>query len=77
MSVIDSFKQSEEAMDIARGAAMIAIGAAIATTVVAVRINSMNKQIEQLQKVTELNAAVTLNLVSHVAPLTMPRLDNQ
>lgn len=77
MSVIDNFKQSEEAMDIARGAAMIAIGAAIATTVVAVRMNAMSKQIDQLQKAAELNAAVTLNLVSRVAPLSMPRLDNQ
>lgn len=70
MGVIDSFKQSEQAVEVAKGAAMMAVGAVIGVVILSARVNRMEKKISELQKVAGMNAAVTLNLTHAVGQLT-------
>lgn len=74
MSLIGDFKRAP-ARSIKRAVILTATVGGIAY--IAVRQNQMQKQITELQKVAELNATVTLNLVNSVGQLTGVRRDSQ
>lgn len=74
MSLIGDFKRAP-AQSIKRAVILTATVGGIAY--IAVRQNQMQKQITELQKVAELNATVTLNLVNSVGQLTGVRRDSQ
>ena len=76
MSTINDYQQNQ-AMDIAKGASMLAIGAVVGVLIVSARVNRMEKRIGELQRAAELNGAVTLGLTDRVARISRISLDNQ
>lgn len=75
-NIIKDYQQNQ-AMDIAKGASILAIGAVVGVLIVSARVNRMEKRIGELQRAAELNGAVTLGLTDRVARITRINLDNQ
>ncbi|EDL3592164.1 hypothetical protein CRX22_11035 [Salmonella enterica subsp. enterica serovar Newport] len=68
MSLIGKFKEDPAKSTFGVVLAVAAIGG---LTAMAVRQNQIQKQITELQKVAELNATVTLNLVNTVGRMSV------
>ncbi len=75
MSLIGKFKEATPRKSTIT--LVLAAAAAGGVAAIAMRQNQMQKQITELQKVAELNATVTLNLVNSVGQLTGVRRDSQ
>lgn len=75
MSLIGKFK--EAAPNKSTITLVLAAAAAGGVTALVIRQNQMQKQITELQRVAELNATVTLNLVGTVGQLVGVRRDSQ
>ena len=76
MSIINNFKQAEEA-NVILGLTIIATGAAVGVGLMALSMNKMSRRLDELEKLSNLNAAVTLNLTNAVGQLTGVRSEIQ
>lgn len=76
MGMLSNFRQADTA-SIAVAATVVAVGASVGVIALSYRTNSLDKKVAELQRVAEMNATVTLNLVSAVGQLAGVKANNQ